>query len=143
REIRAGAADGPVALLGRTYRVHWDEERALRAGMMAALASHPAWPWLERLRGVGPTLACKPLARLDIARAPTPSSFWAYCGLATVPAPDGSGRVAQRFARGQRAPYDRYAKKVCYQIATSFLRTGGSYADYYRNEQARLKRERP
>jgi hypothetical protein len=26
------------------------------------------------------------LSRLDISRAPSPASFWAYCGLATVPA---------------------------------------------------------
>jgi hypothetical protein len=83
-EIRSGRVDGPVPVLGHTYRVHWHEETRLRAAMGDALAGHPAWPWLRQVKGVGPTLATKLLARLDLRRAPTPSSFWSYCGLATV-----------------------------------------------------------
>jgi len=37
------------------------------------------------VKGIGPTLACKLLARLDVTLARTPSAFWLYCGLATVP----------------------------------------------------------
>ena len=85
-QIRKGETDGPVPLLGWTYRHHWAEEQKLRGAMQEALAHHPAWPWLSSVRGIGPTLAAKLLGRLDISRAPAPSSFWAYCGLATVPA---------------------------------------------------------
>jgi hypothetical protein len=53
--------------------------------MREALEQHAAWPWLHQIAGIGPTLSAKLLARLDVWRAPTPSSFWAYCGLATVP----------------------------------------------------------
>ena len=84
--IRAGRLDGPVPVLGQTYRVHWAEERRLRAAMATALAAHPAWPWLQAVRGIGPTLSARLLSRLDIKRAPFPSSFWSYCGLGTVPA---------------------------------------------------------
>jgi hypothetical protein len=86
RDIRLGKSDGPVPLLGRTYRRHWEEEQDLRAAMEIALLAHPVWPWLSQVRGIGATLAARLLARLDIERAPTPSSFWSYCGLATVPA---------------------------------------------------------
>ncbi len=184
-EIRRGESDGPVPLLGRTYRRHADEERELRRAMMAALADHPAWPWLSRVKGIGATLAAKLLARLDITRAPSPSSFWAYCGLATVPGieyrcatcglrasfptrykvkgahirpdtkqscagvltpfrgPEAGVRVAQpRPASGEKATYDQYAKKVCYLIGVSFLRSGAAYEQYYRDQRARLERER-
>jgi hypothetical protein len=83
--IRAGQTDGPVPLLGRAYRRHWEEERELARAMAEALEAHPAWRWLRGVRGVGPTLGCRLLARLDIHRARNPSAFWAYCGLATVP----------------------------------------------------------
>ena len=183
--IRRGETDGPVPLLGRTYRRHADEERELRRAMLTALTDHPAWPWLSKVKGIGATLAAKLLARLDVTRAPSPSSFWAYCGLATVPGieyrcqtcglrasfptryrvkgthlrqdtksactgtltsyrgPDTGVRVAQpRPASGEKAAYDQYAKKVCYLIGVSFLRSGSAYEQYYRVQRERMERER-
>jgi hypothetical protein len=183
--IRRGEADGPVVLLGRTYRRHWEAEQELRRAMNAALAAHPAWPWLARVKGIGATLAAKLLARLDVHRAPHPSSFWSYCGLATVPGieyrcrvcglrasypvrynvkalhnqpesrtacsgelqpvrgPEHNVRVAQpRPASGEKAPYDQYAKKVCYLIGISFIRTNSAYGEFYRRERAKLHEER-
>ncbi|MBA2245574.1 MAG: transposase [Gemmatimonadetes bacterium] len=184
KQIRSGKSEGPVPLLGRTYRRHWEAEQEMAQAMRQALQDHPAWPWLEQVKGIGPTLAGKLVARLDATRADTPSAFWAYCGLATVPGVEyrcrtcgytasfpesyrvsgahtrlgGRGRcsgqievsrtegvrVAQpKPARGQRASYDQYAKKVCYLIGTSFLKSGGAYSDYYRREKAKLEAERP
>ena len=82
--LRAGTWEGPVTALGQAYRRHWEEERELLRMLSDEVAQHPVWPWLGRIRGVGPSLAARLLARLDVERAPTPSSFWAYCGLATV-----------------------------------------------------------
>lgn len=84
--IRAGVSTGPVPALGEAYRRHWNDERELLRLVSGQLARHPAWPWLGRVHGVGPALGARLLARLEIERAPTPSSFWAYCGLATVSA---------------------------------------------------------
>jgi hypothetical protein len=85
RDIRKGADDGPVPILGLAYRRYLNEEREMAKLLEELLVSHPAWPWLQNVRGVGALLAGKLLARLDIHRASTPSAFWAYCGLATVP----------------------------------------------------------
>jgi hypothetical protein len=63
REIRE-TGGGPVPLLGRLY----------------------AWAWLRTVRGIGSVLAARLLSRLDITRASSPASFWAYCGLGTVAA---------------------------------------------------------
>ncbi len=82
--IRAGAAPAPLASVGDVYRRQWNEERELLRELSERIARHPAWHWLERVRGIGPSLAARLLARLEIDRAPTPSSFWSYCGLATV-----------------------------------------------------------
>lgn len=83
--IAKGDYLGPVPLLGRTYHRHKYEEDELRKLMDKQLRVHPAWPWLGRVKGIGPTLGCKILARLDPALADHASSFWSYCGLGTVP----------------------------------------------------------
>jgi len=86
KEIKKGETDGPVPILGVTYRHHAALEKQYRKVMMETLNAHPAWPWLEKVKGIGETLACKMLARLDAEKAKHASSFYAYCGLATVPA---------------------------------------------------------
>ena len=83
--IRKGDTLGPVALLGRAYKCHWDIEREMLQALGECLHAHPAWPWLAEVKGIGPSLGGKLLARLRVEEADTPSSFWAYCGLATVP----------------------------------------------------------
>lgn len=85
REIRS-TGGGPVPILGRLYANAWEQEREMGAQMQALIARHPAWPFLQSVRGVGSVLAARLLSRLDISRAPSPASFWAYCGLGTVPA---------------------------------------------------------
>lgn len=62
----AGVADDPISQLLQ-MEVH--TERMLAREMARRVAEHPAWPWLERVRGVGPTLAARLLARLRIDRA--------------------------------------------------------------------------
>lgn len=83
--IASGETEGPVPLLGRTYHRYYQQERDSYREMMRAVKDHPTWPWLAKVKGIGPTLACKMLARLDIEKADTPSAFWSYCGLGTVP----------------------------------------------------------
>lgn len=84
--VRRGEGDGPVALLGAAYRRHWQEEQYMLRTLNALVTEHPTWPWIARVRGFGPTLSARLLSRLRIERAATPSAFWAYCGLGTVPA---------------------------------------------------------
>jgi hypothetical protein len=74
---------GPLANL---YAALKHQETSLLQAVSDALETHPAWSWLRRVKGVGPSLAGKLLSRLDVERAETPSAFWAFCGLATVPA---------------------------------------------------------
>jgi hypothetical protein len=86
RDAHAGRSCGPVPLLGRALRQQAVFERAALAALETLVAQHPAWPWLSRVRGIGATLAGRLVARLRVGRAPHASSFWAYCGLATVAA---------------------------------------------------------
>lgn len=44
------------------------------------LNNYKVWPWLQRVKGIGPTLAGKLLSEIDIRRAPHVSNLWAFCG---------------------------------------------------------------
>ena len=85
REIRESGG-GPVPMLGRLYAAAWKQECEMGAQMQSLIGRHPAWSWLRGVRGVGSVLAARLLSRLDLTRAPSPASFWAYCGLGTVAA---------------------------------------------------------
>jgi hypothetical protein len=74
-----------VPLLGSMYASALAEEERFAALVELAVMDHPVWPWLSSISGIGAILAARLLSRLDITRARTPSSFWKYCGLATVP----------------------------------------------------------
>lgn len=74
-----------IPLLGSMYASAIREEDRFAALVELAVMDHPAWPWLSSISGIGAILAARLLSRLDIAKARTASSFWKYCGLATVP----------------------------------------------------------
>lgn len=179
-ELQKGNSAGAPALLERAYTRAWGEEEMLARELRRAVEEHPAWGWLQLQRGIGHRLAARLLSRLDVARARTPSAFWAYCGLATVPgtayrcavcglevaypagyrvsaahqsrgasrickgelslAPDESStRVApRRTVAGGRTAYDAQARKSCYLIGVSLLRTRSDYRSYYDAERERL-----
>lgn len=105
RAIRDGTDEGPVPILGRMYATSWANERLVLATMTQCVRVHPAWPWLSTVRGIGPALATRLLARLDVTRAPGPASFWSYCGLATVPAAEyACGTCGLRQSMPEHAP---------------------------------------
>jgi hypothetical protein len=179
-EIQRGHSAGAPVLLERAYARAADEEDMLAVELRGAVEEHPAWQWLEQQRGIGHLLAARLLSRLDITRAKTPSAFWAYCGLATVPGityrcpkcgleigyPIGyrvngthqartgskackgelllvtdqrSTRVApRRTLAGGRTTYDAQARKSCYLIGVSLLRTRSDYRSYYDAERERF-----
>jgi hypothetical protein len=82
---RSRVHPAPVPFLGPLHAEASMHELRMAALLEVVIARHPAWPWLTGVSGIGPVLAARLLSRLEIRRAPTPSSFWAYCGLATVP----------------------------------------------------------
>jgi hypothetical protein len=85
KEIAQGRTAGVPEILERAYSRAVDDESYLSSELRDAIEEHPAWPWLKTIKGVGHLLAARLLSRLDVTRAATPSAFWAYCGLATIP----------------------------------------------------------
>jgi len=83
--IAQGNAVGAPKILERAYARAAADEADAAESLREAIEQHPAWPWLESKKGIGHLLAARLLSRLDVTRARTPSAFWAYCGLATIP----------------------------------------------------------
>jgi hypothetical protein len=52
-------------------------------------------------------------------------------------------RVAAGQVKGSKAAYNKDAKQICYLLGISFLRAGGTYADYYRSQRGWLEVTRP
>ena len=85
KKIARGESVGAPRVLERAYARAAGDEADASETLKEVVQQHPAWPWLTSKKGVGHLLAARLLSRLDITRANTPSAFWAYCGLATIP----------------------------------------------------------
>jgi hypothetical protein len=85
KAIPRGERTGAPRVLEQAYSRAFQDEAEAAAALRESIEHHPAWPWLSNVKGVAHLLAARLLSRLDVARANTPSSFWAYCGLATIP----------------------------------------------------------
>jgi hypothetical protein len=85
KAIARGETAGAPRILERAYARAADDEAAIAEALRENIEQHPAWQWLSGIRGIGHLLAARLLSRLDVTRAETPSAFWAYCGLGTIP----------------------------------------------------------
>jgi hypothetical protein len=83
--IANGETVGAPRILERAYARAIDDQETLAVELRSLVEQHPAWGWLGHTKGIGHLLAARLLARLDVVRARTPSAFWAYCGLSTIP----------------------------------------------------------
>jgi transposase IS116/IS110/IS902 family protein len=85
KAVSRGETVGAPRTLEHAYARAVRGETEAAAALGEAVENHPVWPWLSSVKGIGVLLAARLLSRLDITRAKTPSSFWAYCGLGTIP----------------------------------------------------------
>ena len=63
-----------------------DLEKATFEEMKAVVRDHPAWPWLDSVKGIGPTIATKILGLIgDIEKFATVSKLWMFSGYGLKP----------------------------------------------------------
>lgn len=108
------------------------EEAKLEKQIEEYAKSHPLWDqFASRIKGIGPLLFGKIVARLDpvgIHNFAYPSALWRWCGLAVV---DG---IAQNRLTGQKAidwKFDRNLRRFLYQMTDCFVKQGGYYREHY------------
>lgn len=82
---------------------------------------------LTSVKGVGPMMAAKLIAMIDIERCNTISALWRFAGYAVI---DGE---RERPVKGEQLHYNIRLKTTVYLVATSFLRTNSPYRKFYDN----------
>jgi hypothetical protein len=121
--------------LARQYQ---DIENDIVKRMAKAVKEHPVYPWLNNVKGIGPTLAAKLLGLIpDIESFTTVSKLWRYCGLAVV-----NGK-AERPIRGERLRYNPRLKTTMYLVASAFLRANSPYRRVYDEARSYYEATRP
>lgn len=96
----------------------------------------PVWDWASGVKGIAAGgLLAQLLARIDdIGRFPTISKLWRFAGW-------GLNEGKTDYPRkGEKLPYDRILKGICWNIAVSFLKQQTPvYVDIYYEEKERLR----
>jgi transposase len=113
-------------------------ESELDQDIEAAAGEYRIYPYVTEIRGIGPLLAAKLIAMIDIERASTPSALWKYAGYAV----DQNGE-RDRLHKGEKSPYNTRLKTTCYLIGTSMLRCNSPYRRVYDAAKERYQATRP
>lgn len=139
-----------LSLVAQYIQLEKDEEQHfIRLGNI--INPHPIWiTFLKDVKGVGPAMAGVILSEIDIYKAKYPSSLWKYAGLDVV---EGQGRsrkehhlVKVKYTNKKGEEQERnsitfnpFLKTKMFVLASSFLRSGGPYANIYYNYKNRLE----
>lgn len=104
-----------------------DAEKKIINEAAALLPTMSIWTtWLSKVRGIADTLGIQLVAHIQpVSDFANVAKLWAWTGYKVV---DG---VAVRRKRGEKAKWDHALKKVCYQVAVSFVKNGGAYRELY------------
>lgn len=105
-------------------------ESKLRREMGRELRHHPAWPWLDEVKGIGPTLAAKILGYSYncyglISETGTVSQFWSFSGYAVE---DGQRSIPKK---GELRKYNVRLKTAGSLAGESFLKSNSPYRRIY------------
>lgn len=112
------------------------EKRAFKE-IRLELETYSVWPWMKTVKGIGPTLAGKLLADIDIRKAKHVSNLWSFAGLAVTP----EGK-SMRPVKGQKLPYSAKLRTACFMVSRSFLMCGSPYLEVYAKAKEFYQRTR-
>jgi hypothetical protein len=110
----------PVDLRNLLHEIVIPKEKSTKKMMEREVKKHPLWPYLESIRGMGPTLAARLLHRIGNRHFPSPAHLWSYAGL------DGPG--------WRKNSHNWALTAICFNIADCFQRQpllSGGYRDIY------------
>ena len=138
--IERGADEGDDRqrnVLERYHKRFEDIEAELDADIAEAVAEHPIYEQMVAVKGIGPGLAAKLIAMIDIERAPTISSLWRFAGYAVI------NGERERPTKGEKLHYNSRLKTTCYLVATAFLRANSPYRRVYDEAKAHYETNQP
>lgn len=112
-------------------------ETSLNKDIRKLLRLYKIYPVLSSIRGIGPVLAAKLIALIDIEKCDTVSALWRFAGLGVV---DGA---AEKLKAGEKAHFSRRLKSVMYLVGKSFLTSRSPYYYYYLEMKEKYERTHP
>lgn len=125
-----------MAVVMRWLDVFQSLEEQLDKDIAKIVKTEAIFEEMSQLRGIGPLLAAKVIAMVDIERAQTVSALWRYAGYGVK---DGE---RERPVKGETLHYNIRLKTALYLVATSFLRCGSPYRVVYDNAKRRYEETR-
>lgn len=137
-------AESPAESIYRTlYERAEGMEELIDKAMRASVVGHPAYDtWLCHVKGIGPTLAAQMLAFLLPPKPQYGVGTWfKAAGLAPEWRKEQDTFRLPRARKGEgKVQHHRYLRRCLYNVATSLVRVGGFYREYYEHAKARLLR---
>jgi hypothetical protein len=101
-------------------------EKKIFRQMKRTVKHHPAWEWLDGVKGMGPTLSTKILGLIsDIEKFETISKLWSFSGYGLY---DGKRQTP---VKGEKLSYNRRLKTAVYLAGDSFIKSRSPYRDLY------------
>lgn len=137
-ERGADRAEQPEqAKLEAVYARLVDLEALLDKDIAEEVKGIPIYERVSTVKGIGPMLAAKIIAMIDIAKCDTISSLWRFAGFGVV---DGQ---REKLTKGEKAHYCRRLKTALYLIGSSFLKSNSPYRDIYDQAKEKYQQKHP
>lgn len=123
-------------LVGRLEAI----EKDIFGQMRDVVCDHPAWPWLNEVKGIGPTIATKILGLIgDIERFDNVAKLWSFAGYGLKPNPETGVPERQRPQKGEKLTYNRRLKTAVYLAGDSFIKSRSPYRWLYDSAKHRYR----
>lgn len=131
------ASEDQVAILRRYYESLERMEKDLNHDIEELVSEYGFYPILSRVKGIGPTMAAKLIALVDIRKCDTVSALWRFAGLAVI---DGK---AEKPVPGEKLHYSKRLKATMYLVAKQLMAVKGPYYDYYYEMRQKYESKHP
>jgi hypothetical protein len=110
--------DGQRKFFDLSTKTMHDLERAALNAVKKEVRKSSIFPWLEAVKGVGPTLAGVLISQFDINLAVRPSQFWSFAGLGVV-----NGK-SPRPKKGEKLKYNSWLRSKMHVLGECLLKCG-------------------
>lgn len=130
-------SDDAKAIIEKWQQRFDDLESEAEKDIAKLVKREPIVQELTALRGIGPLLAAKMVAMIDIHRAESVSALWRYSGYGVT-----NGQ-RDRPTAGVKLNYNSRLKTTLYLVAGSFLKCGSPYRAIYDSSRAYYEANRP
>ncbi len=130
-------SNGSMDILTKYMTRFMDLEAETEKDILNAIKGNEIIARMQNVKGIGPLLAAKLVALIDIRVADSVSALWRYAGYGVV-----NGK-AERPTKGEKLHYNSRLKTYLYVVGDSFLKSHSPYAEIYYSSLEYYRANRP